>query len=321
MSARAVFSTEHFPDHLDDRARFSLWQETYAAEIGSIDFHRASDRPFTARIEAASVGSIVLAHMWGTITQSTRTARHLRRDNLDGYLLLVNHADVRLAGRMGGHSYEIEPGGAVLVSGAEPATVIGGNADHNWSNILIPFDLLNETIPDAENRMAIPISGANEALGLMKRYSRFIETGPALVAPELAAHAAASIVDLIALATGAKGDVAELAGLRGVRAARLEAVLAKIREGFANPMISAQGVAQDLGVSVRYVHDLLQETGMSFSERVLEARLRRVSAMLADRRYAGMRISEIAFACGFSDVSYFNRCFRRRFGCSPGQAR
>ena len=59
----------------------------------------------------------------------------------------------------------------------------------------------------------------------------------------------------------------------------------------------------------------------SFSERVLEARLRRVSAMLSDRRYAGLRIGEIALACGFSDISYFNRCFRRRFGCSPGQAR
>ena len=321
MSAQAVFSTEHFPDHLDDRARFSLWQDIYAAEIGAIEFHRASDRPFTARIEAASVGEVVLAHMWGTIKQSTRTARHLRHDNLDGYLLLVNHADVRLAGRMGRHSYEIEPGGAVLVSGAEPATVFGGNANHNWSNILIPFALLNGTIADAEDRMAIPVPAANEALGLMKRYSRLLETGPALVAPELVAHATASIADLIALATGAKGDAADLAGLRGVRAARLEAVLAKIKDGFANPTISAQGVAQELGVSVRYVHDLLQETGVSFSERVLEARLRRVSAMLSDRRHAGLRIGEIALACGFSDISYFNRCFRRRFGCSPGQAR
>jgi AraC-like DNA-binding protein len=33
------------------------------------------------------------------------------------------------------------------------------------------------------------------------------------------------------------------------------------------------------------------------------------------------RISEIAFDCGFNDLSYFNRCFRRRFGLTPSAAR
>ncbi|RWF05191.1 MAG: AraC family transcriptional regulator, partial [Mesorhizobium sp.] len=35
----------------------------------------------------------------------------------------------------------------------------------------------------------------------------------------------------------------------------------------------------------------------------------------------GMRVSEIAMTSGFSDVSYFNRCFRRRFGYTPKSAR
>ena len=33
------------------------------------------------------------------------------------------------------------------------------------------------------------------------------------------------------------------------------------------------------------------------------------------------RIGDIAFACGFNDLSYFNRCFRRRFGLTPTAAR
>jgi AraC-like DNA-binding protein len=33
------------------------------------------------------------------------------------------------------------------------------------------------------------------------------------------------------------------------------------------------------------------------------------------------RISDIAFDCGFNDLSYFNRCFRRRFGLTPSAAR
>jgi AraC-like DNA-binding protein len=33
------------------------------------------------------------------------------------------------------------------------------------------------------------------------------------------------------------------------------------------------------------------------------------------------RVSDIAFDCGFNDLSYFNRCFRRRFGLTPTAAR
>jgi AraC-like DNA-binding protein len=32
-------------------------------------------------------------------------------------------------------------------------------------------------------------------------------------------------------------------------------------------------------------------------------------------------ISTIAFDCGFSDISHFNRVFRRQFGCTPSDVR
>ena len=81
------------------------------------------------------------------------------------------------------------------------------------------------------------------------------------------------------------------------------------------------GVAAELGVSVRYVQDLLQETGTPFSARVLEHRLQRARALLADARNDHVRIGEIARASGFNEVPYFNRCFRRRFGESPTSCR
>ncbi len=76
-------------------------------------------------------------------------------------------------------------------------------------------------------------------------------------------------------------------------------------------------LAAELGVSVRYVQDLLHETGTSFSARVLEHRLQRARVMLSEPSNDRMRIAEIARACGFNEVPYFNRCFRRRFGESP----
>lgn len=33
----------------------------------------------------------------------------------------------------------------------------------------------------------------------------------------------------------------------------------------------------------------------------------------------GRSISEIAYSCGFSDASYFNRCFRKEYGSTPSE--
>jgi AraC-like DNA-binding protein len=71
------------------------------------------------------------------------------------------------------------------------------------------------------------------------------------------------------------------------------------------------------GLSRRYVNDLLYESGWTFAERVMELRLQKARAMLADRQHDKRKVSEIAYACGFNEISYFNRCFRRRFGATP----
>jgi len=76
-----------------------------------------------------------------------------------------------------------------------------------------------------------------------------------------------------------------------------------------------------LGVSERYVQDVLHDTGASFTERVLELKLQKARAMLARARKGEPKIIDIACSCGFGDVSYFNRCFRRRFGAAPGAFR
>jgi AraC-like DNA-binding protein len=49
-----------------------------------------------------------------------------------------------------------------------------------------------------------------------------------------------------------------------------------------------------------------------------ELRLGKAARLLA---MTTKRISDIAFECGFNDLSYFNRSFRRRFGLTPTAAR
>lgn len=107
----------------------------------------------------------------------------------------------------------------------------------------------------------------------------------------------------------------------GLRAARIASVMAQIQEGFADQQFSTRVVAAKLGLSVRYVQDLLQGSGSSITDRIMALRLDKASAMLVDDRNCMLKISDVAASCGFNELSYFHRSFRRRFGASPAKYR
>jgi AraC-like DNA-binding protein len=109
--------------------------------------------------------------------------------------------------------------------------------------------------------------------------------------------------------------------MRGIRAARLADILTKIKTEFSDPSFSSTALAQQLGLSRRYVNELLAESGLSFSERILELRLRKAKAMLSDPANNKSKVSEIAWSCGFNDVAYFNRRFKALFGATPSDFR
>ena len=54
---------------------------------------------------------------------------------------------------------------------------------------------------------------------------------------------------------------------------------------------------------------------------VIELRLKQAFMLLTAQRGSKVRISDIALQSGFSDVSYFNRLFRSRFGDTPSGVR
>ena len=80
------------------------------------------------------------------------------------------------------------------------------------------------------------------------------------------------LVDLAALAVGVEGDARKEAEERGGRAARRSAILRAIATRSGDPGLNAVAVAALFGVTPRYVHLLLEETGKSFTHHLLERR-------------------------------------------------
>ena len=71
-------------------------------------------------------------------------------------------------------------------------------------------------------------------------------------------------------------------------------------------------------VTIKDREKFKEATGTNFVKYVARTRFEKAQALL---RNADLRISEIAFACGFQSLSQFNRVFKKLSGKSPTQFR
>ena len=121
-----------------------------------------------------------------------------------------------------------------------------------------------------------------------------------------------SLCNLVALAAAEDFPVSRLQP-----ELQIEALFAFCRQHLHDAELSAQQAADHLGISLRTLHSRFRQTGQSFGRWLLEQRLQGCRAALRDPRQKPLNISQIAYAWGFNDLSYFNRAFRRRFDVTP----
>ena len=90
-----------------------------------------------------------------------------------------------------------------------------------------------------------------------------------------------------------------------------------MEERMAEP-ITVREVADELGLSVSYLHKLFARFGTSFSSYLTDCRLRRAEQML---RESDEKIYAVAAACGYQDTRYFSKIFQKHMGVKPSEYR
>jgi len=84
-----------------------------------------------------------------------------------------------------------------------------------------------------------------------------------------------------------------------------------------NPELDINVFSREVGLSRSQLHRKLQGiTGQSASEFIRSLRLKKAAALLEEKTVS---VSDIAYQTGFSNHSYFSKCFRAQFGISPSQ--
>lgn len=96
---------------------------------------------------------------------------------------------------------------------------------------------------------------------------------------------------------------------------KIESLLVESQNGH----VSLKEVAARVNLSpCHFCAVFKKQTGVTFSRYRTRQRLEKARDLLCDSE---RRVSDVAFEAGFESIPYFNRAFRREFGCSPSEFR
>jgi AraC-like DNA-binding protein len=309
------FSTDELPP----AERLLLWREVVGRSIVKLEIEPLGEE--TPHFEAVfrRLPGLGIASMRTTPVRVTRTPQLVAADGSDDLVLSVPVTGTTVVSQLG-RSDHVADGDAALMLNAEPGTVEIGAGAH-FLSLRVPFATLAPLLIDFDPANLGPIDGDGEAMRLLLSYVALVQREFMLAAPELRRAFVSHVQDLLALALGATRDFAAFAAGRGARAARMHAIKADIGERLGDQGLSVGSVARRQRVTPRYVQRLFEADGTTFSEFVRDRRLENAHRCLTDPRRRAESVTTIALECGFADLSYFVRAFRRRFGATPSDVR
>lgn len=85
---------------------------------------------------------------------------------------------------------------------------------------------------------------------------------------------------------------------------------------YANPELSLEIAATNLGINRTKINDILkEELSLTFSTYLNKLRLTEAARLFSENEEAN--ISEIAYSVGYNNVSYFSKLFKQEYGCAP----
>ncbi len=116
-------------------------------------------------------------------------------------------------------------------------------------------------------------------------------------------------------------DISVPGGATSARAAHLHRICQTIETLLSDPNLSPGRIAEEHGVSLRYLQKLFTMSGKTFSNYVRMRRLERCRAELVSPLYANLSITEICYRWGFNASAHFSRAFRKHYKISPREYR
>jgi AraC-like DNA-binding protein len=307
----------HFStDALPERDRAEIMREVFGRAIMRLEFEPLPDVPVSMNKVMRSLPDFGLSVGTSSAMNCLRTSQLIDSDDFILTVALSGGGTVYAHGR----ETQIDGGSATLVRSADPHRFCI-HSKTKTVTFRLGISRIAPLIADLDAALNRLIPADTEALRLLVHYADVLRHDDALVTAEVQSLVVPHLHDLASLAIGATRDATVVAAGRGIRAARLRAIKDDILKHSTDERLSVTTVAKRHHVTPRYVQLLFESDGGTFSEYVVEQRLARACRMLGAAKFNDWTIGAIAFDVGFSNLSYFNRTFLRRYGATPSDVR
>jgi len=249
-----------------------------------------------------------------------RRFRDIAHDANDDFLL-ATQVDGTVLIKQGDADFTQRPGSLALMSAGEPYSVIHTQQSHRLI-LHIPNSVYQERIlgnkKEAQFRARLlPEGGLASIVHSMLKSLAFEDDKLTRTEQYTLAE---SLLELTSAIVRADTDK-EFEQQHTKQSALFRRTLEYLEANFMNSELTPEIVAKANGISMRYLHSLFQQSGISVSRWLWERRLKAAREDLLDPDMSHMRISEIAFRRGFNDPAHFSRTFRNRFDISPSGLR
>jgi len=307
-------------DQVDPVDRFDHWREVRAKGLFGVTAELEPERRehFRGEFALQPIGKAGLIEIRASPYRVERTAADIANAPSDSLCIYHQLSQGGWFDTLG-EDFTVQRGTfATSYSDLKYRTVPTGTDGFRLRILKIPLAEIAPSRNGMHDLVAKPIHDG-VAIGplLQSCFADLVDAAGSLEAPE-----ASRLVDALAqLALIGRGVVAlgSRAAAQALRVGRLSAARRLIAGHLSNPNLSPAFVADRLGVSVRYIHELFEATEKSFSQTVATLRLEASCGLLMSAPQRS--ISDVAFACGFESLATFYRAFRGAQGITPGDFR
>jgi len=293
---------------------YDAWRSSLREMCGRYNPVGIDPKSFAGWARPYAVSGFVGMDLSCNADQIERTFQDTRLDGQEHYYALLQvagHSTMSQNDQM----VQLAVGGVAIVDAARPVTFFPQAANSRWLSLDLPRRSLASHL-GFEPVGGICGSDGTAAGRLLHHIVLDALRGDGLSSPSAESYMQLAIYDLLG-ALFAPSDPAHGSRSTDKLFARVCGVM---RERFADPDFGPFDVAVETGISLRYVQKLFTERGTTCTQFLYALRLDRAAQLVRRRALLGKAqpLSEIAYACGYSDYTHFARNFRRRFGASPG---
>ena len=281
--------------------------------------HMRSGKESQGLVSMAVWADLTFVEMSSNLQQLSRSRKEINLDQKDDLFLIFQEEGNAL---MSQHesSHWLQPGDAVLIDSAEPSEFTFFGEFNKLALVLLHRSAV--VLKSSEGRTlggnflpkSDPLNGAIAAL-LQKMRLAADRNPPFITLLRDALFALLAI--LVGESPGR--DLSYRGQANSGMAHALKASRQFIDSRYRDPNFNMREMADTLRLSMRQIQRAFTSIGTTPTKYLLIKRLEHVRKEV-DQIIAGRRtglISSIAFEAGFSDLSYFQRTFRRAFGNTP----